>query len=202
MSTKIIGIAGRSGSGKTSVIREIRKEFSEKEVCILSLDNYYKPRTEQVKDDKGYYNFDLISSFEWDRVLDDLKTLISGNELRITQYIYNQEHEAPELVFQPAKVIIIEGIFVLAEPHIWDMLDYSIIIDADVDLCRERRLKRDLKERNYNQEEILHRFDNHVLPSFQEHIEPLKVKVDALLINEGALSKVKDEVYEVVKGFL
>jgi len=202
MSTKIIGIAGRSGSGKTSVIREIRKEFSEKEVCILSLDNYYKPRTEQVKDDKGYYNFDLISSFEWDRVVDDLKTLISGNELRITQYIYNQEHEAPELVFQPAKVIIIEGIFVLAEPHIWDMLDYSIIIDADVDLCRERRLKRDLKERNYNQEEILHRFDNHVLPSFQEHIEPLKVKVDALLINEGALSKVKDEVYEVVKGFL
>ena len=200
--TKIIGVAGRSGSGKTSVIREVRNEFSEEDVCILSLDNYYKNRTDQEKDEKGYYNFDKMSSFEWDRVVNDINHLLQGNILYQPQYVYNKEIEAPDLVYRPAKILIIEGIFVLAEPRIWSMLDYSIIIDAEVDVCRNRRLKRDLAERNYKETEILHRFDNHVLPSFNALIEPLKSEVNSVIINEGELELVKREVIEVVMSFL
>tara|TARA_Y100000385_G_scaffold289279_2_gene358201 strand:+ start:733 stop:1338 length:606 start_codon:yes stop_codon:yes gene_type:complete len=199
---QIIGISGRSGSGKTSLIREIRNNFSISDVCILSLDNYYRNREDQEKDELGYYNFDLITSFEWDRVVADIKQLMSGLVLRQKQYVFNNEEQAAILTYHPAQVLIIEGIFVLAEPRIWDLLDYSIIIDADINICRSRRLARDVKERNYDRKEILHRFDNHVLPSFQSLIEPLKSKVDEVLINEGKLDKVRKILIERVMTFL
>jgi len=199
---QIIGISGRSGSGKTSLIREIRNNFSISDVCILSLDNYYRNREDQEKDELGYYNFDLITSFEWDRVVADIKQLMSGLVLRQKQYVFNNEEQAAILTYHPAQVLIIEGIFVLAEPRIWDLLDYSIIIDADINICRSRRLARDVKERNYDRKEILHRFDNHVLPSFQSLIEPLKSKVDEVLINEGELDEVRKILIERVMTFL
>ena len=199
---QIIGISGRSGSGKTTLIREIRNEFSDQDVCILSLDNYYRNRKDQVKDDLGYYNFDLMESFEWDRVVADINHLLSGKKLYQKQYVFNNEDIPETLEFTPASLLIIEGIFVLAESRIWDLLDYSIIIDADIDTCRKRRLARDVKERNYDREEILHRFNNHVLPSFSELIDPLKSKVDLVLMNEGELEVVKERLIEQLMSFL
>ena len=199
---RIIGISGRSGSGKTSLIREIRSEFSEDDVCILSLDNYYRNREDQDKDELGYYNFDLMTSFEWDRVVDDIHLLINGEVLFQKQYIFNKEEEPQIIQYKPAQILIIEGIFVLAEPRIWDLLDYSIIIDAEIDTCRQRRLARDVKERNYDPIEILHRFDNHVLPSFKTLIEPLKSKVDEVMINQGEIVEVRKKLIERVMTFL
>ena len=199
---QIIGISGRSGSGKTSLIKEIRKEFSEEEVCILSLDNYYKNREDQEKDDLGFYNFDLMTSFEWDRVVKDIKNLQLGHEVVQKEYVFNNEGKRKNKIYKPADLLIVEGIFVLAEPRIWDMLHHSIIIDADVDVCRERRLARDVIERNYSPKEIIHRFDNHVLPSFEQLIEPLKSEVDVVLMNEGMLASVKSELIEIVMSFL
>ncbi|MDG2451038.1 MAG: uridine kinase, partial [Saprospiraceae bacterium] len=105
---QIIGISGRSGSGKTSLIREIRNNFSISDVCILSLDNYYRNREDQEKDELGYYNFDLITSFEWDRVVADIKQLMSGLVLRQKQYVFNNEEQAAILTYHPAQVLIIE----------------------------------------------------------------------------------------------
>lgn len=199
---KIVGISGKSGSGKTSLIKSLRSQFDEKDVCILSLDNYYKTRTDQVKDEKGYYNFDLMSSFDWDRVVENVNELCRGHEVKQLQYVFNNEEKPSWIIYQPAKVLVIEGIFVLAETRIWDMLDYSIIIDADTDICRSRRLLRDVRERNYDEEEILHRFNNHVLPAFDDLIEPLKAKVDMVLINDKELSVAKRKLIDTVNAFL
>ncbi|MEE9374197.1 MAG: AAA family ATPase [Saprospiraceae bacterium] len=198
----IIGISGRSGSGKTSVIKQIRAEFSEEDVCIISLDNYYRNRHDQEIDALGYYNFDLMSSFKWDRVVADIKKLKTGKNVLKKQYAFNNEDDPITNTYKPSKVLIVEGIFVLAEPNIWDLLDCSIIIDANIETCRNRRLTRDVNERNYDRNEILHRFDNHVLPSFKKLIDPLKPKVNFVLLNEGKLDDVKKKLMEIILSFL
>ena len=180
----IIGISGKSGAGKTSLLHAIKNKFTTGQICIISLDNYYKKRSEQIKDSMGYYNFDVLSSFNWAETMADIKALRSGNEVCRTRYNFNNEVPVDPVYLQPAEVLIIEGIFIFSKPEIWEMLDYSIIIEAPDELCLKRRLARDMKERNYVKEEILHRFNNHFLPAYRTWVEPMKTKVNLVLYNE------------------
>lgn len=184
---KIIGVSGKSGSGKTTLINAVREKYTSEQVSILSLDNYYKERTDQEKDELGYYNFDLMSSFDWDRVVNDVNKLRSGQPIRKKQYVFNKECPDQYIEVHPGQLLLLEGIFIFSQPDIWKMLDYSIIIEAPDDLCRTRRLNRDQSERNYKKEEILHRFNNHFLPSYHLLVEPFKPKVDLVLYNEEEL---------------
>lgn len=199
---KIIGLSGKSGSGKTTLLNAIREKFTPEEVCILSLDNYYKKRTKQRKDGKGYYNFDLMSSFDWDKVVSNLKQLIAGKEVRKKRYTFNNEARASYLTLRPAQIVVIEGIFIFSHPEIWKLLDYSIIIEAPDQLCRQRRLLRDLKDRNYKEEEILHRFNNHFLPAYRDLVEPFKSKVNLVLYNEEELEIARKILLGKVASFL
>ena len=169
----IIGISGGSGSGKTTFIKEIKKQFSDNELCVLSQDDYYKPREEQITDEFGVKNFDLPTSLELDEFYFDLLKLTNGMVVEREEYTFNNELAAPKkLLFKPAPVIIVEGLFVYTDPKLFNLMDLRIIIHATDTQKIIRRIKRDRVERNYPLEDVLYRYEHHVLPSFETYILP------------------------------
>ncbi len=200
----LIGITGGSGSGKTRFIRELRKEFTEDKLCIISQDEYYLPRDKQAWDDAGYQNFDLPQSIDHIAFIQDIVSLIDGNEVRKEQYVFNNPtQESRTLVFKPAPVILVEGLFVFYFEAIRTLLDLKVFIDAEDVIKLKRRIIRDAGERNYPMDDVLYRYEFHVLPSYRSFIEPFKRKADIVVNNHtnyagalevlSALIKVKNE---------
>ena len=127
----IIGITGGSGCGKTLFIKRIMKDFSNEEVCLVSQDNYYRPRNEQPVDENGVQNFDRPESIDITKFTHDLKKLIDGEVIRIKEYTFNNPELDPEIIeFQPASVIILEGIFIFYVKEISKLIDLKVFVDA------------------------------------------------------------------------
>jgi uridine kinase len=184
MKPYIIGITGGSGSGKTLFIKRIIEDFTDNEVCLVSQDNYYKPRNQQPVDLNGVYNFDKPESINIKKFTDDLKKLIEGKTLRIKEYTFNNTEKEPEIFeFQPAPVIILEGIFIFYVEEISRLIDLKIFIDAREHIMLKRRIIRDQRERGYDLEDVLYRYEHHVMPSFNKYILPYKEHSDIIVNN-------------------
>ena len=180
----IIGVSGGSGSGKTSFIRDIRAKFNCDQVTLLSQDEYYNPKEDQLIDEQGVVNFDLPSSINLDEFVADIKALKRGEVVKRTEYTFNNKLKEPkELIYQPNKVLIVEGLFVFHDPRIRELLDLKVMIYASSALKVIRRIKRDRIERNYPLEDVLYRYEHHVLPAFKKYIEPYLDKVDIVVNN-------------------
>ena len=198
MKPYLIGITGGSGSGKTSIIHELREIFPEEQLCIISQDEYYHPREKQVWDDAGYQNFDLPDAIDHTAFERDIKKLIAGETVIKEQYTFNNpSKESIILTFKPAPVIIVEGLFVFYFDDIRELLDLKIYIDAEDIIKLKRRIIRDAGERNYPIEDVLHRYEHHVLPSYRNFIEPFKRQAD-LVINNHVSYKKSIEVLSAV----
>ena len=181
MKPQVIGITGRSGSGKTSLVQILLEMFGPNQLSVLSLDDYYKPRTKQKLDNEGYYNFDLPDSFDLNKFHADLTSLVRGEEISVPSYHYNSS-ELPEFkTITSASVVIVEGLFVNYSPMINDHIDYNVFIKLDQETSYNRRLTRDVNQRNYQQPEIKHRFFRHAEPAYQQHIEKYEALADCLL---------------------
>ena len=125
----IIGISGGSGSGKTTFVKELAKSFSSDQVCVLSQDNYYKPREEQVTDHKGEKNFDLPESFKEEEYHRDVLRLLQGEDVVLKEYVYNNPLAEPKkITYKAAPIVIIEGIFVFHFKDVSDLMDFKIFI--------------------------------------------------------------------------
>ncbi len=188
----LIGITGGSGSGKTRFIRELRKLFGEDRLCIISQDEYYLPRDMQAWDDSGYQNFDLPQSIDYKAFVDDIQSLVDGQKVEKQQYVFNNPNQEPvTLTYHPAPVILVEGLFVFYFDEIRDLLDLKVFIDAEDVIKLKRRIVRDAGERNYPVDDVLYRYEYHVLPSYRSFIEPFKRQADIVVNNhtnyEGAL---------------
>ncbi len=197
----IIGISGGSGSGKTTFVKELAKNFSTEQVCILSQDNYYKPREEQVTDHTGEKNFDLPVSFKENEYHNDVLKLINGEDVVMKEYTYNNPLAEPSYItYKSAPIIIIEGIFVFHFKDVSNLMDLKIFIDADEHIKLIRRIQRDQIERNYPIEDVLYRYQHHVFPSYQQFILPYKPSCDIVVNNnisfENALNAVKLSIKE------
>jgi uridine kinase len=196
----IIGISGGSGSGKTSFIRDIKEHFNAEEICFLSQDDYYKPRELQKEDENGIKNFDLPESIELDEFYFDLVKLNNGMEVQREEYTFNNEKKSPGILhFKPATIIIIEGLFVFYEPKLFNMLDMKIIIHATDTQKIIRRIKRDRVERNYPLEDVLYRYEHHVIPSFESYIFPFINKVDLVINNNKNYDMGRDMLISYLK---
>jgi uridine kinase len=184
MKPLVIGITGGSGSGKTSFIRQIRDHFSVEELCVISQDDYYLPREEQQVDDSGVINFDLPKAIDKKAFVKDVKRLIAGQTVTRQEYTFNNAMvTARDLVFLPAPVILVEGLFVFHYKKIRKLLDLKVYLHAKENLKVIRRIKRDRVERNYPLEDVLYRYENHVLPTFERYIKPYMEDADIIINN-------------------
>jgi uridine kinase len=195
----LIGITGGSGSGKTSFIRSLRNRFSASELCILSQDDYYKEREKQATDKNNVRNFDLPESILTDEMVRDIEQLQSGKQVTRMEYVFNNEKaKARNLVFHPAPVILVEGLFVFHHEVLRSRFDLKLFIQAKENLKVIRRIRRDRMERNYPLEDVLYRYEHHVSPAYEKYIEPYKREADMIINN--------DERYhmalEVISGFI
>lgn len=195
----IIGITGGSGSGKTSFLHQLQKMFREDEICVLSSDNYYKPVEEQELDEMGIANYDLPGSIHRDELERDVKKLIAGETVYRQEYTFNNPNRIAEnLVFKPAPILILEGIFVFHFEEVSRLIDLKIFLYTSESTALSRRIRRDKIERNYPLEDVLYRYENHVLPTFRKYIEPIKEKADIIINNNHNFEK----GLEVMNGFL
>jgi uridine kinase len=195
----IIGITGGSGSGKTSFIKALKKSFSKEEICFVSQDDYYLAKEHQQKDDQGIENFDLPTSINKKDFVRDVKKLIVGETVTIEEYLFNNLEAKPIiLTFKPAPIIIVEGIFVFHYKKMRKEMDLKIFIEAKENLKVIRRITRDQVERNYPLDDVLYRYQKHILPAFEKYILPYRDSAD-LVINNNEHFK---NGLEMVRGFL
>lgn len=180
----IIGICGGSGSGKTTFIKQLKQSFSDTELCVISQDDYYRPRNEQVTDDQGVANFDLPKSIDKKAFISDINRLIGGETIEKPEYTFNNADAIPVMkVFKPAPLIVVEGIFIFHFKKIRKLLDLKIFLHAKENLKVIRRIKRDQVERGYPIEDVLYRYEKHVMPTFEKFILPYQEKADLIVNN-------------------
>ncbi len=180
----IVGIAGSSGSGKTLFLNCFLNHFTTDQICLLSQDNYYKPKEFQPIDENGQINFDLPQCIDEKHLLFDLNALIAGREVVKKEYTFNvAENEARNLVIKSAPIILVEGIFIFHFKEISRLFDLKVFIDAEEEIALNRRLKRDMAERGYSHEMILYQWKNHVLPAYTNFLLPYKDSADKVFVN-------------------
>jgi len=179
-----IGITGGSGSGKTHFINALAKRFDETKMCIVSQDHYYKSQKIQQVDDHGVINFDIPEAIDLEQFHQDILRLKQGESIRKTEYTFNNpESTASTIEFKPAPILVIEGLFVQYHQPMEKELDLRIFIEAKDYVKVSRRIRRDNDERGYDLDDVLYRYNNHVMPVYETLIEPLKHHADFIVPN-------------------
>ena len=186
----VIGITGGSGSGKSYFLQELAGNFSQDELCMVAQDHYYKSRDQQPVDENGVRNFDLPVSIDRQALESDLLALMGGREVRREEYTFNNPGVVPGmLVFRPAPVIIVEGLFVQYFDEIRKLLDLKVFIEAKDHVKLSRRIRRDNTERGYDLQDVLYRYQHHVMPVFETLIEPLRHESDLVIPNNAKIDR-------------
>lgn len=186
----IIGITGGSASGKTLFLKRLLEHFTDKEICLISQDNYYKPIHLQTKDENGIENFDIPDSIDAERYATDIQALRDGKDVTIEEYTFNRKDAIPKLLtFHSAPIIVVEGIFVFHFLEIAHLIDLRIFIDAKNKIKLNRRINRDNVERGYDLTDVLYRWENHVTPTYTKYIRPYKKNADIIIPNNDNFEK-------------
>jgi uridine kinase len=197
---RIIGICGGSGSGKTSVLNGIKEKLSGHSITYISMDDYYLPRDKQYTDENGIKNFDLPTAMDTQQLVQDLDTLESGQQVIKSQYTFNNaKAKESTITLYPAKVYIIEGLFIYHYAELKERFDLKIYVDASIDQKIIRRIKRDQTERNYPLEDVLYRYEHHVMPSYKAYIQKYKAEADLIINNYNTYDKGLDVLVNHLK---
>ena len=195
----IVGITGGSASGKTLFLERLLSTFDPGEVCLISQDNYYKPRHQQPVDSQGIHNFDTPFSIDFEQYATDIRKIQEGETVYREEYTFNNAAKKPKmLTFVPAPVVVVEGIFVLYYPELADLLDLKIFIDAKDHIKLKRRIIRDKVERGYDLDDVLYRYEMHVMPTYEKYIEPFKSESDLIVTNNQSF----DRALDVIRTYL
>jgi uridine kinase len=200
----LVGVTGGSASGKTSFLREIGNLFGPEQVCILSQDNYYKPMAYQPLDENGNINYDLPECIDLDAFHDDMISLKNGQDVKRREYRFQHEDQMGDwLHFTAAPIIIIEGLFIFYREDISEHFNLKLFVDAQEELQLERRLKRDIEERNIPGDYVQYQWKNHVMPAFNKYLLPYKSGADIIINNNShfnnSLKVVEDHFRWILK---
>ncbi|WP_179336259.1 uridine kinase [Winogradskyella costae] len=180
----IIGIAGGTGCGKTTVVNTILKELPEGEVGVISQDSYYKDTSHLSFEERVKINFDHPRSIDFELLEQHLKELRAGHSINQPVYSFVKHNRTGDvIVTKPRKVMIVEGILILSHAEIRDLFDIKIYVHADSDERLIRRLRRDITERGRDINEVLQRYQSTLKPMHQQFIEPMKEYADIIIPN-------------------
>lgn len=186
----IIGIAGGTGSGKTTVVRKIVNSLAPGEVVLLPQDSYYKDSSHVPAELRQQINFDHPDAFDWPLLLQHIQMLKEGKSVEQPVYHYQTSSRLAETIHvEPRPVIIIEGILALCDPDLRNMMDLKIFVDADPDERLIRVIQRDVVERGRTAEAVMERYTRVLKPMHQQFIEPTKRYAD-LIIPEGGSNEI------------
>ncbi len=181
----IIGIAGGTGSGKTTVVNQILNQLPTDEVCVISQDSYYKATDDLSYDERTKINFDHPKSIDFDLLVKDLNGLKEGKIIEQPVYSFVTHNRTKDTIkTHPKKVIIVEGILIFNNIDLRDLCDIKIFVHADADERLIRRLKRDIQERGRDIDEVLDRYQTTLKPMHNQFIEPTKNFADMIIPND------------------
>ena len=190
----LIGIAGGTGSGKSTFTNRIKDAFGDR-VSILYHDNYYKAHDEMPFEERKKLNYDHPDAFDTELLIEHIKALKSGQSIICPTYDYSQHNRAKNTItVEPRKVILIEGILTLCDSRLRDLMDIKIFVDADADERILRRVLRDTRERGRDIENIIDQYLTTVKPMHYLYVEPTKSYAD-LVVNSG----LNNVAFEVIK---
>ena len=180
----IIGIAGGTGCGKTTVVNQILNELPVGEVGIISQDSYYKDTSHLSYEERVKINFDHPRSIDFELLVEHLSKLRDNEAIDQPVYSFVEHNRTGDTVHtNPRKVMIVEGILILTNPELRDMFDIKIFVHADSDERLIRRLKRDIAERGRDINEVLLRYQSTLKPMHEQFIEPMKEYADLIIPN-------------------
>lgn len=190
----IIGIAGGSGSGKSTITEILKKKFGD-DVTVINHDNYYKAQHEKTYEERTKQNYDAPDAFDTDLLAEHLELLRQGFAIDCPVYDYKHDRSDKTIRIEPSKVLIIDGILVLAEPKLRDYMDIKIFVDTDADIRILRRIQRDVNERGRTLDSVISQYLSTVKPMHEMYVEPSKKYAD-IIIPVGGHNLVAMEMIE------
>ena len=191
----IIGVTGGTGSGKTTIINKITKESGIKEICYLSSDSYYKDNSKLEFEKRDKLNYDTPEAIDFNLLINHISALKKGLEINVPNYCFSTHLRLKNTsLFSPKKILIIEGILILTNKELRESINYNIFLDCPRNIRFERRLKRDVSERDRNYEDVVNLFKNRLDSMHELYVEPVKKYCD-LIID----SSYEADVSEIIK---
>jgi len=200
----IIGIAGGTGSGKTTVVQQIMNELPSEEVGIISQDSYYRQSNGLSYEERAKTNFDHPNAIDFELLTAHLADLRAGKTIEQPVYSFITHNRTSDtIITHPRKVMIVEGILILSDAQLRDLFDIKVFVYADSDERLIRRLKRDIAERGRDMEEVLNRYQNTLKPMHEQFIEPTKAYADIIIphdrYNTVAIDVVRAVIHQRLK---
>ena len=193
MKPLIIGIAGGTGSGKTTLVERLREQFGE-DISVLNHDSYYAAHHDLSLEERQTLNYDHPASFDTDQMIQDLEDLRQGKAIHCPVYDYTIHDRTDEtILLQPTKVILVEGILIFADPELRELMDIRLFVDTDADVRILRRIMRDVKKRGRSLDSVVEQYLTTVKPMHEQFVEPSKRFAD-LIVPEGGKNAVALEM--------
>ena len=185
MNSIIIGVAGGTGSGKTTLTRRLKERFGD-EMTVISHDNYYKAHDDMTYEERSRLNYDHPDAFDTDLLVEHIKALRTGETVACPVYDFTQHNRSKEtLLIAPTGVIVVEGILIFADSKLRDLMDVKIFVDTDADVRILRRIVRDVRKRGRSLESVVTQYLTTVKPMHEQFVEPSKRFADVIVPEGG-----------------
>jgi uridine kinase len=182
MPSFVIGVAGGSGSGKTTVVRRIVDSLGPEHVTVLDHDRYYRDRNDLRLEERAALNYDHPDSLETDLLVQHVRTLRGGRPVEVPRYDFTRHARLAEKdAFQPRRALIVEGILIFTDAQLRELMDIKVFVDTDSDTRFIRRLQRDVAERGRTMESVIDQYQSTVKPMHLEFVEPSKRYADVII---------------------
>ena len=186
----VIGVAGGTGSGKSTLVKRLQEAFHDEDVATLCHDYYYKAHPELTYEERTKLNYDHPQSFDTDMLVEHIRTLKQCVPVERPVYSFVEHNRTEEMVLvKPSKVIIIDGILIFENKELRDLMDIKVFVDTDADVRLARRILRDVRERGRSMESVISQYTTTVKPMHEEFVEPSKRYAD-VIIPEGGFNSV------------
>ncbi len=199
----VLGVAGGSGSGKTTVVNKIIESIGEDQVLLIQHDSYYRDLSHLPPEERKKQNFDHPSALETELMIRHLDALVKGYKIEIPVYDFMAHTRSEEtLPAFPKKIVLIDGILIFSEPNLRELMDIKIFVDTDGDIRLLRRLKRDINERGRDLNGVLKQYEKFVRPMHLEFVEPGKRYADIIIPRGGENIVALEMVIALIKGKL